>query len=67
MLARLDRWRRALPLAWWLAYDMLVGIALIAAFWHPWLGLVVGVPWLIVAAVIDTVEYLVKRRAKRGF
>jgi hypothetical protein len=65
-LERLDRWRRSLPLAWWLVYDSLVAVALAASFYRPWLGLVVGVPWLVLAAVIDTVEYLAKRRRPPG-
>jgi hypothetical protein len=59
-LVRLDHWRRNLPMAWWLTYDSLVAIALILAFVRPWLGLVVGIPWLLLAAFIDTIEYLAK-------
>jgi hypothetical protein len=64
--ATLDRWRCSLPLAWWLTYDALVGVALGLAFIRPWLSLVVGIPWLGVAAFIDVIEYMVKSgRASR--
>jgi hypothetical protein len=65
-LDRLDRWRRSLPMAWWLFYDSLVAAALGLAFIRPWLGLVVGVPWLALAAAIDTIEYLAKSRRARA-
>ena len=66
--ATLDRWRRSLPLCWWLLYDALVGVALLLAWWHPWAALIVGIPWLGIAAFIDLIEYMVKsgRASERG-
>lgn len=65
-LSTLDRWRHKIPFWWWLTYDALVGIVIIAgvsphdpAFW-------LGFAVLAIAVVIDTVEFLVKRPSARA-
>jgi hypothetical protein len=62
MLEKLDRWRHRIPIWWWLVYDTSVLVVIVAGTtpfsWPFWLGLAV----LLIAVVIDTVEYLVKRK-----
>ena len=62
LLSLLNRWRKRVPLWWWLLYDAVVLAVLIG--YTSGLGFGIGIVWLSVAGGIDTVEYLAKRRAK---
>jgi hypothetical protein len=64
-LARLDAWRRRLPLVWWLVYDAIVAVVILAGVAPSDPLFILGLGWLFVAAIIDAVEFLAKRRAAR--
>ena len=65
-LERADQWRHRIPFWWWLTYDALVGVVIVAGTspseWAFWLGWAV----LFIAVVIDAVEFWVKRPASRA-
>src|SRR5690348_14602251 len=65
-LERADHWRHRIPFWWWLTYDALVGVVIVAGTspseWAFWLGWAV----LFIAVVIDAVEFWVKRPASRA-
>jgi hypothetical protein len=61
LLVTLDRLRHRIPFWWWLTYDLLVAVVIVAgispaspAFW-------LGFATLSIAVVIDAVEFTVKR------
>lgn len=61
LIATLDRLRHRIPFWWWLTYDALVAVVIVAGI-RPsdpayWLGF--GV--LAIAVVIDVCEFIVKR------
>lgn len=61
LLVTLNRWRHRIPFWWWLTYDALVAVVIVAGISPSapafWLGLAV----LAVAVAIDAVEFVVKR------
>lgn len=65
LLYSLDRWRHRIPFWWWLTYDALVAVVIVAGIKPSdpafWLGFAV----LFVAVVIDAVEFAVKRPSAR--
>lgn len=66
MIAVLDYWRRRLPLAWWLVYDAVVALVILVGVSTSDPLFFVGIGWLAVAALIDLVEFVAKRRLARA-
>lgn len=66
MIVLLDRWRHRIPFWWWLTYDALVAVVIVAGISPSdpafWLGFAV----LGIAVVIDAVEFIVKRPSARA-
>lgn len=66
LLVRLDNARHKIPFWWWLTYDALVLVVIVfgispydPAFW-------LGIGVLLIAVVIDVIEFLVKRPKARA-
>lgn len=60
----MDEARHRIPFWWWLTYDALVLLVIVAGNLRGF-ALALGLSILAVAVVIDTVEFLVKRPAAR--
>lgn len=66
VLAALERLRHRIPFWWWITYDALVGVVIVAGIRPSDPAFALGFAVLAVAVVIDVAEFLVKRPKARA-